>query len=42
MRTLDRRLRHFEIYYHDRTVSVEQVQEAVCEELEGPGKLLGY
>lgn len=42
MRTLDRRLRHFEIYYHDRTVSVEQVQEAVREELEGPGKLLGY
>ena len=30
IRTLDRRLRHFEIYYHDHTVSVEQVQEAVC------------
>ena len=42
IRTVDRRLRHFEIYYHDRTVSVEQVQEAVREELQGPGKLLGY
>ena len=42
IRTLDQRLRHFEIYYHDRTVSVEQVQEAVREELQGPGKLLGY
>ena len=28
IRTLDRRLRHFEIYYHDRTVSLEQVQDA--------------
>ncbi len=42
IRTLDRRLPHFEIYYHDHTVSVEQVQEAVREELEGPSKLLGY
>ena len=40
--TLDRRLRHFEISYHDYTVSIDQVQEAVREELKGPGKLLGY
>ena len=42
MRTLDRRLRHFEIYYHDHTVSIDQVKGAVKEELQGPGKLLGY
>jgi len=41
-RTLDRRLRHFEVYYKDDTVSVEDVKEAVKKELEGPGKLLGY
>lgn len=42
IRTLDRRLRHFEVYYKDGTVSVEDVKEAVNKELEGPGKLLGY
>ena len=42
IRTLDRRLRHFEVYYRDDTVSVEDVKEAVRKELEGPGKLLGY
>ena len=40
--TLDRCLRHFEVYYKDGTVSVEDVKEAVNKELEGPGKLLGY
>ena len=40
--TLDRRLRHFEIYYIDHTISLQQVSEAVGKELEGPGKLLGY
>ena len=42
IRTLDRRLRHFEVYYKDDTVSVEDVKVAVKKELEGPGKLLGY
>ena len=42
VRTLDRRLRYFEVYYKDDTVSVEDVKEAVKKELEGLGKLLGY
>ena len=41
MRTLDRRLRHFNIYYHDKNVTVENLEDVV-EELDGPGKLLGY
>ena len=40
--TLDRRLRHFNIYYIDYENTLESVQEAVREELNGPGKLLGY
>ena len=40
--TLDRRLRHFDIQYNDKNVSVEEVKDAVKKELEGPGKLLGY
>ena len=42
VRTLDRRLRYFEVYYKDDTVSIEDVKEAVEKELEGPGNLLGY
>ena len=42
MSTLDRRLRHFDIFYSDKNVDVEQVKEAVAKELQGPGKLLGY
>lgn len=41
-RTLDRRLREFNIYFTDYNVSVEEVKEAVAKELDGPGKLLGY
>lgn len=41
-RSLDRRLRHFDIYYTDRDVTVEKVKEAVEKEINGPGKLLGY
>ena len=41
-RTLDRRLRSFGIYYTDKRVSLEEVQDAVRKELDGPGKLLGY
>ena len=40
--TLDRRLRHFDIYYTDRTVTIETVTDAVGKELDGPGQLLGY
>ena len=42
IRILDRRLREFEIYYSDKTISVENVENAVKVELEGPGALLGY
>ncbi|KAK3749360.1 hypothetical protein QZH41_001510 [Actinostola sp. cb2023] len=42
MRTLDRRLRHFEIYFNDAGISVDDVKKAVETELKGPGKLLGY
>jgi hypothetical protein len=41
-RTLDRRLQHFEIRCIDRNISVDQVRDAVQEELQGPGILLGY
>ena len=42
MRTLDNRLRHFDINYIDRTVQVGEVRAAVLNEIEGPGRLLGY
>ena len=42
LRTLDRRLRYFNIFRNDKNVSVEQVKAAVGNELMGPGKLLGY
>ena len=42
LRSLDRRLRHFGIFYHDKEVTVDNVKEAVAKELDGPGKLLGY
>ena len=40
--TLDRRLRHFKITYTDTDISVDEVKDAVAQELRGPGKLLGY
>ena len=42
IRSLDRRLRHFGIFYCDKDVTVEDVKQAVAEELDGPGNLLGY
>ena len=42
IRTLDRRFRHFEIFYNDESVDVEELRTAVANELKGPGKLLGY
>ena len=35
-------MRYFGIHYTDRTVTVEEVQNKVKEEIEGAGKLLGY
>ena len=40
--TLDRRLRHFGVYYINYGTPVAAVSDAVQKELEGPGKLLGY
>ena len=40
--TLDRRLRHFNIFYTDKNVTVDAVVNAVEAELNGPGQLLGY
>lgn len=42
IRTLDRRIQAFDIKRIDRNVTVDEVKEAVKEELEGPGQLLGY
>ena len=42
IRTLDRRMRYFNIFYHDKDVPLNAVKEAVKGELNGPGKLLGY
>lgn len=42
LRTLDRRLREFCLYHTDKNVSLEALRTAVTEELDGPGKLLGY
>lgn len=42
LRSLARRLQYFDIKYTDYEVTVGEIQEAVQEELQGPGKLLGY
>ena len=42
LRTLDRRLRWFDMYQTDPTMTEEALRTAVTEELDGPGKLLGY
>ena len=42
IRTLDRRMRYFNIFYHDKNVPLNAVKEAVKGKLSGPGKLLGY
>ena len=42
IRTLDSRLRHFDIFYNDKGVEVEDVKTAVGNELKDPGKLWGY
>ena len=42
IRTLDRRMRYFNIFYHEKNVSLNAVKEDVKGELNGTGKLLGY
>ena len=42
IRTLDRRLKAFNINYSNKSVSIEGVTAAVQQELQDPGKLLGY
>ena len=40
--TLNRKLRFFKIYCHDKNVTVDEVTETIKKECEGPGQLLGY
>ena len=40
--TLDRRLRHFGIFYINYDTPLAAVSDALQKELEGPGRLLGY
>ena len=40
--TLARRLKEFGIKYIDYTIEIETIRNAVREEIDGPGKLLGY
>ena len=42
LRMLDRRLQYFGITYTYQTVQVDEVEDAVKQEMQGPGKLLGY
>ena len=35
-------MRYFDIFYHNKNVSLNAVKEAVKGKLNGPGKLLGY
>ena len=42
IKTLDRRMWYFNIFYHSNNVSLNTVKEAVKGDLNGPGKLLGY
>ena len=42
IKTLDRRMRYFNIFYYNNNVSLDVVKEAVKGDLNGPGKLLGY
>ena len=42
IRSLDRRLRFFNIFYTDRRVTLDEACAAVKEEMQGPGCLLGY
>ena len=41
-RTFTRRLQYFHIQFTDYSVDIDDVREAVEEEMNGPGSLLGY
>ena len=42
IKTLDRRMRYFNIFYHSNNVSLNAVKKAVKGNLNDPGELLGY
>ena len=42
LRSLDRRLEYFNIRYTDCNVELGEIETAVRQEMDGPGKLLGY
>ena len=42
LRTLCRRLSHFNIKYTNYEIELDNLRQAVAEEMQGPGKLLGY
>ena len=42
IRTLDKRLREYQIFYNEKNLTVNDVRKAVETELTGPGKQLGY
>ena len=42
LRSLDRRLEYFSIRYTDCNVELGEIETAVRQEMDGPGKLLGY
>ena len=42
IKTLDRRLKYFNIFYHSNNVSLNAVKKAVKGDLNGLGELLGY
>ena len=39
IRTLQRRLRYLDVRYTDTDVAVDEVEEAITQEMEGPGRL---
>ena len=42
IKTLDRRMRYFNIFYHSNNVSLNAVKEIVKGDLNGAGKVLGF
>ena len=42
IRTLDRRLKEYQIFYNKKNLTVDDVRRAVENELTGPGKQLRY
>lgn len=42
LRTLDRRLLYFNIYYIDKNISLKEARLTIQNEVHGPGQLLGY